>query len=235
MFFNAKTAVGLVVHGDDFTNSEDEDEELEKIKGKMREWYEIKDRGTMGSDKDEIKEAAHRIMEADGLEEDSKAAPSLAAKEDNGKAELDEMDLVADEHRRFRSEGATLNYLRQDRSDIQYAVKEICQGTSRPTDGGKARIKRVARYLVGAKRLVWKYHEKENDDERGEGWMCTWTPIGRVDGREGPRAEGLLTVDGVGVEHWSRTQKERALSCGEAEYHAMVTGCAEGLGMQSLA
>ena len=223
----------------------------------MREWYDIKDRGTMGSDKDEIKEvtilartvrwtaegleyeadAAHRrrITEAEGLEEDSKAAASLAAKEDNGKAELDEMDLVADEHRRLRSEGATLNYLGQDRSDIQYAVKEICQGTSRPTEEGKARIKRVARYLVGAKRLVWKYHEKENDDERGEGWMCTWTPIGRVDGREGPRAQGLLTVDGVGVEHWSRTQKARALSSGEAEYHAMVTGCAEGLGMQSLA
>ena len=54
----------------------------------------------------------------------------------------------------------TLNYLGKERSDIQYAVKEICQGMSRPTDGGKARIKRVDRYLVGAKRLVWKYEEK---------------------------------------------------------------------------
>ena len=123
----------------------------------MREWYDIKDRGTMGSEKDEIKEvtilgrtvrwmaegleyeadAAHRrrIMEAEGLEEDSKAAPSPAVKEDNGKAELDEMDFDANEHRRFRSKGATLNYLGQDRSDIQYAVKEICQGMSRPTEG----------------------------------------------------------------------------------------------------
>ena len=45
-------------------------------------------------------------MEAESLEEDPKAAPSPAVKEDNGKAELDEMDLVADEHRRFRSEGS---------------------------------------------------------------------------------------------------------------------------------
>ena len=37
---------------------------------------------------------------------------------------------------------------------------------SRPTEGGKARIKRVARYLVGAKRLVWKYQEMEDDDEK---------------------------------------------------------------------
>ena len=46
---------------------------------------------------------------------------------------------------------------------------------------------------------------------------------------------GMMTVDGVGVKHWSRTQKARALSSGEAEYYAMVTGCAEGLGLQSLA
>ena len=44
-----------------------------------------------------------------------------------------------------------------------------------------------------------------------------------------------MCVDGVGVEHWSRTQKARALGSGEAEYYASVTGGAEGLGMQSLA
>ena len=59
-----------------------------------------------------------RSMEAEGgLEEDSKAVPSPAVKEDNGKAELDEKDLDTDDHRRFRSEGATLNYLGQDKSD----------------------------------------------------------------------------------------------------------------------
>jgi hypothetical protein len=46
---------------------------------------------------------------------------------------------------------------------------------------------------------------------------------------------GMMCVDGVGIKHWSRTQKARALSSGEAEYYAMVTGGAEGLGMQSLA
>ena len=167
----------MVVHGDDFTYSGTK-KELERIKGKMMEWHDIKDRGTMGSGKNEIKEvtilgrtvrwtaegleyeadAGHRkkVMEAEGLEEDSKAVPGPAVKEDSCKAELDEKELEKEEHRRFRSEGATLNYLGQDRSDIQYAVKEICQGMSRPSEGGKARIKRVARYLVGAKRLVWK-------------------------------------------------------------------------------
>ena len=65
----------------------------------MRQWYVIKDRGTMGSEKNEIKEvtilvrtvtwttevleyeadAEHRrrIVEADGLEDESMAVPSL--------------------------------------------------------------------------------------------------------------------------------------------------------------
>ena len=39
-----------------------------------------------------------------------------------------------------------------------------------------------------------------------------------------------MCVDGVEFKHWSRTQTARALSSGEAEYYAMVTGCAEGGG-----
>ena len=46
---------------------------------------------------------------------------------------------------------------------------------------------------------------------------------------------GMVCVDGAATKHWSRTQKARALSSGEAEYYAIVTGSAEGLGVQSLA
>ena len=140
----------------------------------MREWYVIKDWETMGSEKNEIKEVTilgrlvrwtaegleyeadawrrRRIMEAEGLEEDSKAVPSPAEKEDNGKAEFDEEDLDTDEHRRFGSEGATSNYLGQDTSDIQHVVKEICQGNSKPTEGGKARTWSERRGWCGSTR-----------------------------------------------------------------------------------
>ena len=43
-----------------------------------------------------------------------------------------------------------------------------------------------------------------------------------------------MMLEGVGVKHWSRTQRTRALSAGEAEYYAVVTGCAEGLGAKPL-
>ena len=47
----------------------------------------------------------------------------------------------------------------------------ICQGMSKPSEGGNARIKRVVRYLVGAKRLVWKYGEK------GDGEEAIWVDV----------------------------------------------------------
>ena len=46
---------------------------------------------------------------------------------------------------------------------------------------------------------------------------------------------GALTVEGTAVKTWSRTQRTRALSSGEAEYYALVGGAAEALGLKSLA
>ena len=149
-------------------------------------------------------------------------------KEDNDKAELDEKDLDTDEYRRFRSEGATLIYFGQDRSDTETVVKEICQGMWRPTEACNSRIKRLARYLIGAQRLVWKYCGKEDDDEKmkvdvrldsdwASGWSRNFT------------SGGMLTVNCLGVKHWSRLQKARALSSEEAEYHALDRQrCREG-------
>jgi hypothetical protein len=127
-----------------------------------------------------------------------------------------------------------LNYLGQDRSDIQFGVKMICQGMSRPTEGGKAKIKRVVRYLVGARRLVWTYWEKGDGEDAV--WIDVYVDSDWASGWERKSTSGgMICVDGAGVKHWSRTQKARALSSGEAEYYAMVTGGAEGLGMQALA
>ena len=257
VFFNSKTDVRVVVYGDDFTFSGTR-EELEKMRSKMGEWYDIKDRGgIMGGAQAEIKEvtilgrtvrwtaegieyeadAGHRkkLMDAEGLEETSKSVVGPVMKENIGRQGAEEETLEEKwEQKEFRSKGARLNYLGQDRSDIQYAVKEICQGMSKPTVEGRTKIKRAVRYLVGAKRLVWKYTEKEDDAEDvlvdvfvDSDWASGWQ-------RKSTRG-GMMTVDGVGVKHWSRTQKARALSVGEAEYYAMVTGCAEGLGLQALA
>merc|ERR1712026_380327 len=95
-----------------------------------------------------------KIMEAQGLEGNSKAAAGPSVKGKTGEEEWGMEELSGEEASQFRSQAASLNYLGQDRCDIQYAVKELCQGMARPTVAGQVKIKRVARYLVGARRRM---------------------------------------------------------------------------------
>ena len=55
--------------------------------------------------------------------------------------------LGKDESRKFRGVTARLNYLGQDRSDVQNAVKELSKAMANPTEEDLIKAKRVARYL----------------------------------------------------------------------------------------
>lgn len=133
MFHNEKTQVRVVVHGEDFTFSGTK-VELNRMKGKMEEWYDIKNKGMMGSGETDIKEVTisgrrvrwtqdgieyeadegnmTKLMKVEGLEEDSKTAVGPAVKMDGGREGMDEIDLKEKwEQTEFRSKGARLNYL----------------------------------------------------------------------------------------------------------------------------
>ena len=57
----------------------------------------------------------------------------------------------------YRALVARANYLSQDRSDIQYAVKELSRGMSQPTLGDWQGLKRLGRYLVNKERVIVKF------------------------------------------------------------------------------
>ena len=57
----------------------------------------------------------------------------------------------------FRGLAARINYLSQDRMDLQFANKAVSKFMSAPTDLGWKILKRVGRYLVGARRTVQKF------------------------------------------------------------------------------
>ena len=253
VFYHQAMDVRVVVHGDDFTFSGVR-RELEKVKAKMADWYDIKIRGIMGSGEEEVKvikilgrtvrwtaegieyegDERHRVelMKMHDMGEDSNAVGSAAVKPSGEDIEEDEVELVGPEVHKFRRMAAILNYMGQDRSDIQYATKEICGCMARPTLGGLRRIKRAVRYLVGVKAVMWKMREWEDEEEvKVEVFVDSdWAK----DASRKSTSGGVLVFGGVAVKHWSRVQKSRALSVGEAEYYALVTGCAEGLGLQSL-
>ena len=92
-------------------------------------------------------------------------------------------------------------------------------------------MKRLVRYLVGAEKFFWNYRERRMlrlDVHVDSDWAG-----GGADRKS--TSGGMMMLEGAAVKHWSRTQKTRAMRSGEAEYCALVTGCAEGLGAKSVA
>jgi len=253
VFYNPVTEVRVVVHGDDFTFAGTK-KELMRMHKKMEEWYDVKLRGVMGSAGDEVKEITilgrtvrwttegieyeadgrHReeLMKECGLKEDSKSLNCPAARGGEEQEGGEERRLEGEECRKFRGLAARLNYLGQDRSDIQYATKEICTEMSAPTENGMKKIKRAVRYLAEVKGVVWRMGEWEDDEQVG---IEVYVDSDWAKGADRKSTSGGVVVfGGVAVKHWSRTQASRALSVGEAEYYALVTGCAEGIGLQSV-
>ena len=50
---------------------------------------------------------------------------------------------------RYRALAARANYLAGDRTDLVYAVKQICRSMASPTVGAWKKMKRLGRYLKG--------------------------------------------------------------------------------------
>ena len=61
----------------------------------------------------------------------------------------------------FRGLVAIVNYLSQDRPDIQYSIKEMARRMARPRVSDWALVKRVARYLVGVRKAVLAFYWQE--------------------------------------------------------------------------
>ena len=149
---------------------------------------------------------------------------------DDEEKTVEDKTMDVESKKKFRAKAARLNYLGMDRSDIQFGTKEICRDMANPTAEGERRIKRMARYLVGARRMVWRYGAV--GDEIG---IDVWVDSDWAGGKERRSTSGgMVAVGGVGVKHWSRTQRVRALSSGEAEYYGCVKGASMGLGARSM-
>ena len=62
------------------------------------------------------------------------------------KVEGEEEEMSSDLSTLYRANVARGNYLSQDRSDIQYAVKELSRKMSKPMQSDWQKLKRLARY-----------------------------------------------------------------------------------------
>ena len=58
---------------------------------------------------------------------------------------------------RFRGVAARINYLAMDRSDLQFAAKELCRKMARPEPKDWDKARRIARYLKFRPRGVLEF------------------------------------------------------------------------------
>ena len=152
----------------------------------------------------------------------------------------DECDEMLDEveSRRYRGLAARMNYLSQDRSDTQFAAKEVCRSMATPRISSWGRLKRLARYLLAYPRLVWRFAESDVDIE--DGAEVTYLNVYSDSDWAGDKrtrkstSGGVAVITGGAIKSWSSTQGTIALSVGEAEYYAMVKAAAEGLALVAL-
>ena len=122
----------------------------------------------------------------------------------------------------------------QDRSDIQFAVKELSRSMSKPTQHDWTKLKRLGRYLIDKprSRTILRYQYTKNKVVKITAFTdsdyagCTRT--------RRSTSGGVLKVGQHTIKTWSSTQAVVALSSGEAEYYALVKGAAQAIGIRNM-
>lgn len=88
--------------------------------------------------------------------------PATPAKADELNAE---QPLASHLQSAYHGSAARGNYLASDRPDIQLPTKEVCRWMAEPTDQSYLALKRLARFLCGAPRLVYHYTKRNQAQE----------------------------------------------------------------------
>ena len=173
---------------------------------------------------------AEIIVKQLGLEE---AKPTMTPSEEpkEWREEEYEEKLGAREVAMFRPLAARANYLAADRSDIQYATKELCRGMANPNKGDLAKLRRLGRYLVGKPRVVWRFGWQGRTPELHGYTDSDWAGCRRT---AKSTSGGAIMRGKHCIKTWSVTQKGITLSSGEAELVAAVKMSTEIIGMTQL-
>jgi hypothetical protein len=252
-FSHSSSDLRCIVHGDDFVFVGC-DNDLQWAQDEMNRRFLVKVIGKLGGDSEDLQELRvlnrvlswtpggikaeadprhHEILVAQ-LAEDAKSlsSPGIKGKAEEGEEEEEEesTELSEEEVRGYRSGAARANYLALDRPDISFATKELCRRMSCPRQQDIEALRRVARYLKGAPRVVYEFAWQP--DVGLQTYVDTDFAGCHVTRRS---TSGGCAMRGTHlIKHWSSTQKAVTLSSGEAELCGIVKGTAEGLGLQSL-
>ena len=105
------------------------------------------------------------------------------------------------------------NYLSQDRSDVQFAVKELSRGMSSPTVMDRNQLKTFGRYLLDRPRVI-TFFRYQDEVTIIDGWADSDYAGCRRTRKS--TSGGVIMLGGHLIKSWSSTQAIIALSSGEA-------------------
>ena len=102
-------------------------------------------------------------------------------------------------------------FLSQDRSDINFAMKELSRKNATSDIKNWAALKRLARYLIGKERAVTMFEWKE---EMGDVEVCSDSDYAGCKETRKSTSGGMIKLGSHVIRHWSSTQACIALSSG---------------------
>ena len=145
----------------------------------------------------------------------------------------DSQELDIQECKSYRMLAARLNFIAQDNLAIQYSAKEICRNMARPETAHFAKIKKLARFLLGVKTVEWEHPWQEEQEAVKVQVFSDSDWAGCLRTRRSTSG-GLMMVGWHPLRTWSSTQKVVATSSAEAELYSAAEGASRGLGLQSM-
>ena len=250
IFVHEPRGIACIVHGDDFASTGPK-VGLDWLEGQFKGKYELREGGRLGPGPDDAKELtvlnrvlrytpegfeyeadprqAEKLLEGFKLDGNCNGAATPGLKPFIEQLTQDE-PLPTDVHTEFRGLAARANYLSADHIDLQFLAKEICRFMSSPTDTSMGALKRMGRYLLGHKRLVYTYPWQTGDGI--EVYSDTdWSGCPRT---RRSTSGGCVMIGRHVIRTWSSTQPSVTLSSGEAEFYGLVKAAGAGLGHQSI-
>ena len=115
---------------------------------------------------------------------------------------------------------------------MQFPTKTCSREMSRPIRGSWRTLKKLARYLIGRKRVIWEFRWQ---DEPRYAQVFSDSDWGGTAKDRKSTSGGVWMLGEHCIKTWSCSQGPYALSSAEAELYAMVEGVCRAKGMMSSA
>jgi histone deacetylase 1/2 len=140
--------------------------------------------------------------------------------------------MNANDAKRFRRGAARVNFMAQDRVDLNVASRIMSQCMATPREGDDKLLKRVIRYLIRYPKCESWMEWQENPGKLTVNIDSDWA--GDQASRKSTSG-GCIRFGSHLIHHWSKLQATVDLSSGEAELNAAVKGTSESIGIQEMA